>query len=236
MKMKIAGRLINGCAAAGVAAVAMVECANASTVTYELVNASASFSLDAASPVGATSFALNIGGTFTYDTTNQVATGVDITLSGPIPTTISQFEAYDYTEVFNGIVFSGTAFSAINSPFDDAISLRFLNTLDNSADPLTQLAPAFMMVSPAYGIFTATSVTGFAEPVSQAPAPTAAVPEPSTWAMMILGFLGVGFIAYRRKNQSAVSAAFQRIANGSVQNLSHICSVNAAPGWLTWLR
>jgi hypothetical protein len=29
----------------------------------------------------------------------------------------------------------------------------------------------------------------------------AAVPEPSTWAMMILGFFGIGFMAYRR-NQS----------------------------------
>ncbi len=27
-----------------------------------------------------------------------------------------------------------------------------------------------------------------------------AVPEPSTWAMMILGFFGVGFMTYRRKN------------------------------------
>lgn len=27
-----------------------------------------------------------------------------------------------------------------------------------------------------------------------------AVPEPSTWAMMILGFMGVGFMAYRRKS------------------------------------
>jgi hypothetical protein len=26
------------------------------------------------------------------------------------------------------------------------------------------------------------------------------VPEPSTWAMMILGFVGVGFMAYRRRN------------------------------------
>jgi hypothetical protein len=26
-----------------------------------------------------------------------------------------------------------------------------------------------------------------------------AVPEPSTWAMMILGFLGLGFVAYRKK-------------------------------------
>jgi hypothetical protein len=29
---------------------------------------------------------------------------------------------------------------------------------------------------------------------------TSSVPEASTWAMMILGFLGVGFVAYRRKN------------------------------------
>jgi hypothetical protein len=28
----------------------------------------------------------------------------------------------------------------------------------------------------------------------------APVPEPSTWAMMILGFAGIGFMAYRRKN------------------------------------
>jgi hypothetical protein len=33
----------------------------------------------------------------------------------------------------------------------------------------------------------------------------ASVPEPSTWAMMILGFAGVGFLAYRRRNQAAVA-------------------------------
>jgi hypothetical protein len=31
------------------------------------------------------------------------------------------------------------------------------------------------------------------------PSVTTAVPEPSTWAMMILGFCGLGFMAYRRK-------------------------------------
>jgi hypothetical protein len=36
----------------------------------------------------------------------------------------------------------------------------------------------------------------------------AAVPETSTWAMMILGFAGVGFMAYRRKqNGPALSVA-----------------------------
>jgi PEP-CTERM motif len=33
--------------------------------------------------------------------------------------------------------------------------------------------------------------------------PTPAVPEPSTWAMLILGFAGIGFMAYRRKNKIA---------------------------------
>jgi hypothetical protein len=34
-----------------------------------------------------------------------------------------------------------------------------------------------------------------------------AVPEPSTWAMMILGFAGLGFMAYRRKSKPALLAA-----------------------------
>jgi hypothetical protein len=34
-----------------------------------------------------------------------------------------------------------------------------------------------------------------------------AIPEPSTWAMMVLGFFGVGFVAYRRKSSSAVRLA-----------------------------
>ena len=37
--------------------------------------------------------------------------------------------------------------------------------------------------------------------------PAGAVPEPSTWAMLILGFAGVGFMAYRRKSKPALMAA-----------------------------
>jgi hypothetical protein len=35
----------------------------------------------------------------------------------------------------------------------------------------------------------------------------ASVPEASTWAMMLLGFLGLGFMAYRRKENSAFRLA-----------------------------
>ena len=31
-----------------------------------------------------------------------------------------------------------------------------------------------------------------------------AVPEPSTWAMLILGLAGIGFMAYRRKSPATV--------------------------------
>jgi hypothetical protein len=34
----------------------------------------------------------------------------------------------------------------------------------------------------------------------------AAVPEPSTWAMIISGFAGVGFMAYRRRKSAAITA------------------------------
>jgi hypothetical protein len=45
-----------------------------------------------------------------------------------------------------------------------------------------------------------------------------AVPEPSTWAMMILGFCGLGFMAYRRKQNGpalriALSTAQSRISD-----------------------
>jgi len=34
-----------------------------------------------------------------------------------------------------------------------------------------------------------------------------AVPEPSTWAMMILGFVGISYFAYRRRNQVSLRVA-----------------------------
>jgi len=34
-----------------------------------------------------------------------------------------------------------------------------------------------------------------------------AIPEASTWAMMILGFMGVGFMSYRRKGHSTLRIA-----------------------------
>jgi len=39
------------------------------------------------------------------------------------------------------------------------------------------------------------------------PAFTASVPEAPTWAMLLIGFCGLGFMAYRRKAKPALMAA-----------------------------
>jgi hypothetical protein len=85
-----------------------------------------------------------------------------------------------------------------------------LGVIDSSTDALLQLIPTdpsahSVAVDPISGeVFvpfgaSATDtlcpsgcIAVFADSVS-------AVPEPSTWAMMILGFTGIGFMAYRRK-------------------------------------
>ncbi len=45
---------------------------------------------------------------------------------------------------------------------------------------------------------------GFLAPASLV---VTAVPEPATWAMMVLGFFGVGFVAYRRRGGSSFRVA-----------------------------
>lgn len=45
--------------------------------------------------------------------------------------------------------------------------------------------------------------SNFSDNTQYVTAQISAVPEPSTWAMMILGFAGVGYLAYRRRNQAA---------------------------------
>jgi hypothetical protein len=50
--------------------------------------------------------------------------------------------------------------------------------------------------------------TGYVNPgLSDIHFVTTAVPESSTWAMLILGFAGVGFMAYRRKSQGTLRLA-----------------------------
>jgi hypothetical protein len=54
-----------------------------------------------------------------------------------------------------------------------------------------------------YGVYT---ING-GDPITVPVALTVGVPEPSTWAMMLLGFAGLGFAGYRTSRRTAAAAA-----------------------------
>ncbi len=74
-----------------------------------------------------------------------------------------------------------------------------LGTATTFLDPYLFLDPS--LVALGYSIITS-------DGIGNTLTVNSAVPEPSTWVMMILGFVGVGFMTYRRRNQStALNAA-----------------------------
>jgi hypothetical protein len=97
---------------------------------------------------------------------------------------------------FNGLEFiSDFAFQGSEYQFridGTAITVKLLNGIPNSSDP--NGFPTGGSLINAHLTTTLTNLAPFD------PTVTSAVPEASTWAMMILGFMGVGFMAYRRKS------------------------------------
>jgi hypothetical protein len=76
-------------------------------------------------------------------------------------------------------------------------SAIFLGLLDSTAD----------IFKVTYTLDSATFAQNyFAVGTVDLAGPVAAVPEPSTWTMMILGFAGLGFLGYRRSRKSALAA------------------------------
>ena len=67
----------------------------------------------------------------------------------------------------------------------------------NSQTGFAEVDPTFQINTPGYSLEFSSGVGNS----------VAAVPEPTTWAMMLLGFAGIGFMAYRRKSKPALMAA-----------------------------
>lgn len=123
---------------------------------------------------------------------------------------IINVDASSYT-AGNGINFNTASIgSKILWNFYDATSLNF-----NVEFGGTILAPNALVrnSSPIDGTLFASSYEGNGElhyvPLTDAKYfdTIGAVPEPSTWAMIIIGFAAVGTMAYRRRDRSAPSAA-----------------------------
>jgi hypothetical protein len=123
---------------------------------------------------------------------NLTLNGLSFDLSDNIDTETPAAIRYN-NGVFNGFNFiANFTFQANDYQFridGTAITVRLIN-------PNTGFATGNSLIN-AHIDLGLTNVTPFDPNVV-----TPAVPEPSTWAMMILGFAGVGFMAYRRRRQA----------------------------------
>jgi hypothetical protein len=77
-------------------------------------------------------------------------------------------------------------------------------TISDAANNLTLSSLGFSVANNHVDhIYFASDLANAAGTTGGVGALASAVPEPSTWAMMMLGFAGVGFMAYRRKSKPA---------------------------------
>jgi PEP-CTERM motif len=147
-------------------------------------------------------------GTISLDVEGGVAESGSLTITGVgLPGTLAMGliplgvvdQATGGLELFGSdnvipITANGIAF-ATNAPNSGGFSLQFLVGGENGECSATTVCGA--LGGPGISNFDALGATTF----------SAAVPEPSTWAMMVLGFLGVGFMAYRKKSKPALMVA-----------------------------
>jgi hypothetical protein len=166
--------------------------------------------------------------TFNQDTSNftgiiYISSGVvtDLNLtSGTIAATLPYFDIFadPASPYFSPLYFPGNP---------DGLVPDYFSLVNGSIQAwlLHGITPSYELVAPSYQLYSQGDLSafmfGFNNIQSNFPTGTtyasnnqgsglwsltAAVPEPSTWAMMLLGFAGVGFMAYRRKSKPALIA------------------------------
>jgi hypothetical protein len=120
--------------------------------------------------------------TLTVDATNQTLTGGTITLTGKGPE--------------DGVYIFGEQTGVLHGFTTNGVEINVASGLETGHPGISEVT------------IGATGSIGFEFlPPGTNFILTPAVPEPSTWAMMILGFAGVGFMAYRRRNSAMLACS-----------------------------
>jgi PEP-CTERM motif-containing protein len=149
---------------------------------------------------GADASGLAVSNMITVSPTDIVyGSGSSGTLSAPIMTM--------WTDGLGTFEETLTDVESVDRGSANAITIDLEGTITG---PGFSAVPAFLMLSAnqaggpgnAIGVsFTNTAMNG----ESTLPPPLPAIPEPSTWATMLLGFLGLGFAGYRRARKGSAA-------------------------------
>jgi hypothetical protein len=168
---------------------------------------------DCVSPAAnpALSFVPFKGLSFGDSTFSKTTTGDTLVLnSSPSFSNFNNFGSFNLTSA--GFDYTGDTFSLLVSftlpsttPAGELVTANLSGTVVNKSSSGITIdfdnTPHAFTFSGGSGFLTVNDISLLA-PGSSAPVigTITAVPEPSTWAMMILGFCGLGFLAYRRKS------------------------------------
>lgn len=147
-----------------------------------------------------------------YDRDTQTVVGSPYQFSGPVDAVLTGNNVKFGDPV--SIYLAPGHYSLVNDGFGviglyNTMGGGLAGTLDDGGGALTFGGWRYSDAANVYPLITASSLCcGDDSPFRFAASTfTAAVPEPSTWAMLILGFAGVGVMTYRRRNGMALSPA-----------------------------
>jgi hypothetical protein len=182
----------------------------ASATTGLTVENYGSYSAGTVVPQGSTLGALTysfsttsgLGGIITNDYNALSGTGTSLAakqVAGPLSTSDFFFPSESFTVTFANPVTAVGIFSNTNLPVSETLTTSSGSAAiigSNTYDTPTFEFLGFQSTTP----FTSATFTGsqsfnIAEIEFQV-----GVPEPTTWAMLLLGFVGIGFMAYRRRS------------------------------------
>jgi hypothetical protein len=135
-------------------------------------------------------------------------------ISGTGTLTLSQ--AVDPTNPFDNVTafVTGLTFNIDKQSFTLGVPNFALSSVDFSLGKLFDITASASIPNPTATIGLATNaifaysngVDGHSSSGTLTATLAPAVPELSTWAMMVLGFWGLGLLAYRRRNQLSLAA------------------------------
>jgi hypothetical protein len=130
------------------------------------------------------------------------ATALSLAFNGLPAFTLAGAQLGQAAIQYNNGVFAGlfyiSDFNYLGNPYELQIQGGSLDIV-----PIVNGFPAFQPLVNGFVSGPLTNEQSYTPP----PPTVGGVPEPSTWAMMLLGFTGIGFMAYRRKSKPALMAA-----------------------------
>jgi hypothetical protein len=129
--------------------------------------------------------------------TNDYVFGTDIT--------VADFVSFSYTSAIQAYTITSITKGGLAGGLNEDGSLVASSLLFISAGPLFQALPGDWFSSATAEPGTAD--TGWASTFTNLVPPIPAVPEPSTWAMMLIGFAGLGYASHHASRKSTALAA-----------------------------